>query len=131
MKIKRRILSGLCAFSLALGMSRTKSDAKLIGYVADSLWGAHISLGCLVAFDMCFYKDLKEETHLFPKFLFVLVNVLGLTDYVNRMVDAKYVQNFEDELQKLKNPDKKLNQQKKIDGKNEKLNNSTNGEKKG
>ena len=131
MKIKRRILSGLCAVSLALGMSKTKSDAKIISYVADVCWGANISLGCLFGFDFCMYEYFKKETKLFSKSLFVLTNVLGLMDYVNRIVDAKYVQNLEAELQKLKNPDKKLNEQKKTDDKNEKLNVPTNGEKKG
>ena len=116
MKIKRRILSGLCAVSLALGMSKTKSDAKIISYAADVCWGANISLGCLFVFDFCMYEYFKKETKLFSKSLFVLTNVLGLMDYVNRMVDAKHVQNLEAELQKLKDPDKKVN--KTTDGKN-------------
>lgn len=118
-KIKSRILSGLCAVSLALGMSRTKSDAKLIGYVADSLWGAGVNLGCLAAIDCCRWKDFKWENFKKEKVLnslLVITNVLGLADFVNRIVDAKYVQNLEAELQKLKNPDKKVN--KATDGKN-------------
>ncbi len=118
-KIKSRILSGLCAISLAFGMSRTKSDAKLVNYAFDAVMGGVSSCVALLFADLLWYeeleKDFKQKKFAGPSIIGI-VNVLVMVDYCNRIVDAKYVQNLEAELQKLKNPDKKVN--KATDGKN-------------